>query len=133
MKFAGIRFSGFISLIFLTLILPDAWGGEVVSLPPYQVVAASGVEFRFYFDPTTKKLRNLNVVSVTPRIAKQGIRVGDRVIAIEGKSISQLTIEELPSLRSEKTLIFTVERGGFRKRLDVAVTFQSRNQEIPNK
>ena len=122
----------------LAMFVCNAEAADVIRMEPFYV-DGDGVDLqlRHSHDPVTKVLKSVRIAEVGPRIKKSGIRVGDRVDAINGKEVSRMTTADFDAALpksdgpDEQKLLFSVSRGVFGKRLEIPIIFRRRG--APNK
>lgn len=86
-------------LVCLAVAAAEARGDEAVRMEPYYVDGSvSDLRLRVRHDPATKKITVMQIVRVGPSLEKSGIRVGDRVTAINDKTVSAMTVGEFEAL-----------------------------------
>lgn len=78
-------------------------GGEVLKLAPVEVKGSRyDFEFDAEYDDVSTKVQGVRVTWVSPATEKVGLRVGDRMVSIDGKRVTDLSLEDFLAVTKRK-------------------------------
>jgi hypothetical protein len=110
-------------LLLLTVSLCSAFAasvqrGEVVPMSQFEVKQARGYfDFDVRYDDTSDRVEEVKVTWVSPAAYKNALRVGDRLISIDGTAVTEFLLPtDLDCMRRDlkagevRTLVFTRTR-----------------------